>query len=287
MSAATKIDWVTHVWNPTRRCSSRSSGRVELIESKLVEPLSWRKPRERVFVNSTSDLFHESLPDEAIDRVFAVMALCPTSTFLVLMKRAARMREWFERCETLAREDPRSSLPSVPLLGYLFERAVRRGGPNGFAQGEFPPWPLPNVWLGVSVEDQATADERIPHLLQTPAALRFVSAEPLLERVDFRLALGTRVGLPTGKAHRPGSPGSLDGILVGGESGPNARPCDVAWVRSAVEQCREAQVPCFVKQLGARPVVNDVGVFLRDRKGGNPAEWPEDLRVREIQEEKR
>jgi protein gp37 len=184
--------------------------------------------------------------------------------------------------------------------------------------------PLPNVWLGVSVEDQRAADERIPELLATPAAVRFLSCEPLLGPVDltpyfFKLATsgpGWKLtsGLALEIANRV-----PDRVIVGGESGPGARPCDVAWVRSLVEQCRAAQVPAFVKQLGANVEDrNDAGfmgedptswpihifeddrteehpsdtgyqgapvrVHLRDRKGGDPAEWPEDLRVRQMPE---
>jgi len=136
--------------------------------------------------------------------------------------------------------------------------------------------PPKNVWLGTSVEDQTTADERIPHLVQTPAAVRFLSCEPLLGTVDVT-----------------GGPW-LDWVIVGGESGPRARPCNVEWIREIVRQCREAGVPCFVKQLGAKPydlagdsLCDDgsvpVGAYLdlHSCKGGDMSEWPEDLRVRE------
>src|ERR1035438_8941698 len=151
------------------------TGKVELIEAKLQEPLHWRKPR-RVFVNSMSDLFHEALPDEAIDRVFAVMALCPHLTFQVLTKRAERAYAWANAKFGAGHRGER-----ITELMMMW---------TGFPQGRgFPryveAWPLPNVWLGVSVEDQPTADARIPLLLQTPAALRFVSYEPGLAAVDF------------------------------------------------------------------------------------------------------
>jgi hypothetical protein len=184
---------------------------------------------------------------------------------------------------------------------------------------------LPNVHLGVSVEDQQAADRRVPLLLQTPAAVRFVSAEPLLGPIDFRFLQpgdpATEIDAVSGthgvlRPHR-GHCDRLDWVIVGGESGHDARPCDVAWIRSIVAQCRDARVPCFVKKLGALPFVGDgwhthvVGhvshgvhcdqgdpcphcgrhptthwprLPLQDRKGGDPAEWPADLRVRQFPE---
>jgi protein gp37 len=225
----------------------RWTGEVEVISSKLDDPLRWEKP-SRVFVNSMSDLFHEGLSDIDIAAVFGVMADARRHTFQVLTKRPARMLAWFSsegarNCEVNSRDVAES------LEEWTFE------------------WSLPNVWLGVSVEDQATADERIPLLLQTPAAVRFVSYEPALGPVDFA-----------------GNELALDWIIVGGESGPGARPFRLEWMRSAVRQCREAGVAAFCKQVGSRPIVNDIGcsqgcgddvaLELRDRKGGDPSEWP-------------
>jgi protein gp37 len=194
------------------------TGRVELIESKLTEPLHWRKPC-RVFVNSMSDLFHEALPDEAIDRVFAVMALTPHINYQVLTKRVKRMRKW-------------ASVDCDGLVDML--------DPDGGTVTSL--WPLPNVWLGVSVEDQRNKD-RIDHLRQTPAAIRFLSLEPLLED------LGTL---------------NLDGIywvIVGGESGPGARPMHPDWVRSIRDQCVAAVVPFFFKQFGEWAPCDNVGAI--------------------------
>jgi protein gp37 len=135
-----------------------------------------------------------------------------------------------------------------------------------------------HIWLGVSVEDKPTADERIPELLQTPAAVRFVSYEPALSAVDFEQ-------FPLRNLDGGENPG-IDWIIVGGESGPGARTFDVAWAASTIKQCRDAGVPVFVKQLGSRPVMEDraksTPVDLKDRKGGDWAEWPEHLRVREF-----
>jgi len=329
VSGATSIEWTDVTWNPVRGCSRvsegcrhcyaetfaarglpshrsprtgdsfathtgagpRWTGKVELIPEKLDEPLNWRKPR-RVFVNSMSDLFHEKLSDEAIAAVFGVMAACPQHTFQVLTKRPERMREWvFGSGEALT-----------------FDAGEKLAGDNGWCHAhEGEAWPLPNVHLGVSVEDQATADERIPLLLQTPAALRFVSYEPALGPIEFPSGwLSTEGSYLCPACGESGcNCGAIDWLIVGGESGPGARPCDLAWIRAAVEQCRDAGVPVFVKQLGAWPLVyrseaermeaagqrvawDDSGentsarLVLRSRKGNNLAEWPEDLRVREL-----
>jgi protein gp37 len=125
--------------------------------------------------------------------------------------------------------------------------------------------PLPNVWLGVSVEDQRRAEERLPILRQTNAVLRWASVEPLLESVDLRAWLA-----------------GLDWIVVGGESGPDARPFDLAWARDVLSQCCDAGVPCFVKQMGSNPVESGEPFKLADRKGGDIEEWPANLRVREF-----
>jgi protein gp37 len=298
----TKIEWTDETWNPTRGCSRVSegcrncyaeqiasrfngtkiidgkrqlrpfagfairtghgpqwTGRVELIESKLTEPLHWKAPR-RVFVNSMSDLFHEALPDEAIDRVFAVMALCPQHTFQVLTKRADRMRIY-------------ASGPFVRIVDQMVKILGKQ--PHGQR------YPFPNVWLGVSVEDQPTADTRIPELQQTPAALRFVSYEPALAGVDFRrwLPIDTIGGVEMERW--------LDWGIVGGESGPQARPCDLAWIESTVDQFQVAGRPLFVKQLGAKPFQSKLDHFstrypITDSKGGNWDDWPAKLRVREF-----
>jgi len=346
----------------------RWTGKVELIHSKLVEPLRWRKP-QRVFVNSMSDLFHEALTGAAIAAVFGIMALCPHITFQVLTKRADRMKDWTSRMADLSGRWMAMALSNLPIN---YPRREPLQLPVG--------WPLPNVWLGVSVEDQATADARIPLLLQTPAAVRFVSYEPALGPVDFqRWVTGSRnihvcmdvTGAIRNKSfsHLTGDDGRtltraeaeaqlraleasgvkvipagdctdfdpqkgcrghrnahLDWIIVGGESGPGARPFDVEWARSTVRQCRAAGVPVFCKQLGARPfqgyltaketleggkgrprpadqqLTEDAAVdilaadlalhvpipqplTLKDRKGGDPSEWPEDLRVRQFPKE--
>lgn len=269
------------------------AGFARLVPEQLGVPLRWRKPR-RIFVNSMSDLFHESLTNEEIAAVFGVMAACQEHSFQVLTKRAKRMGEWFEWVDAQD-EDPPLTLMLGNAANHLAgERWDERLNSLGLDRSdcEFDPeWPLPNVWLGVSAEDQQRADERIPHLLATPAAVRFVSVEPCLGPVSLlpreRGSPDTERGILNRSAPKLETP-RLDWVIVGGESGPRARPFDLAWARSLVGQCKAASVACFVKQIGARPFDScnpfdePSDLKLRDRAGADPAEWPEDLRVREF-----
>ncbi len=194
------------------------TGKLALAPDKtLTEPLRRRKST-MYFVNSMGDLFHEDCPDEWIDRIFAVMALAPQHTFQVLTKRSARMRAYFAlddtgRADFMYRIDGRCD-ELVAHSGLL------RGAKYDKGESYEPPhWPLPNVWIGVSVEDQTRADERIPDLLATPAVVRFVSYEPALGAVDFRSWLGGQNG-DSDSARRS----ALSWVICGGESGPGARP---------------------------------------------------------------
>ena len=220
------------------------------------------------------DLFHESVPDEWIDRVFAVMALTPQHTYQVLTKRSARMRAYMK------------GIPSkIPFLGRMplerihLEATGHMGGDGGFMDtlkhhGNIyslylnVQWPLPNVWLGVSAEDQARADERIPDLLATPATIRFVSAEPLLGPIDFSMIpTGGRIGdlvLCASALAREHGP-ELDWVIVGGESGPGARPMHPDWVRQIRDQCAAAGVPFFFKQWGSWSAVSQMSEDDIDR----------------------
>jgi protein gp37 len=289
----------------------RWTGEVRLVESALGKPLSWRKP-QRVFVNSLSDLWHENVSNETVARIFAIMAGAPHITFQILTKRPERMREWFRWIATApawrtdGRHDPLAYLcgtiseESAPLPAWVGEE-----GEALFAKMADAEWPLANVWLGVTAEDQQRADERIPLLLDTPAAVRFVSYEPALGPVNFGPWMGlecthedayTESDTNATICKRCDDAAHLDWLIVGGESGHGARPFDVAWARSAVEQCQEAGTACFVKQLGAqprahifkRPLTHDefgssaFDVPLKSGKGNDPAEWPRDLRVREF-----
>lgn len=253
------------------------TGDVRCLPERLTDPLHWKKPR-MVFVNSMSDLFHESVSFDFVDQVFAVMALCPQHTFQILTKRPERMREYLSR--PWAEDGDRWMLAIRNLPAECVDM------PMGDIR-----CPLPNVWLGTSVEDQARADERIPHLLACPAAVRFLSCEPLLGKVDLRL--NTSVQIAREVATFPAK--ALRWVIVGGESGGQARPCDVGWIRAIVQQCQGASVPVFVKQLGTKPIYQDMkgyggrpnqlmsnGEPLKDRKGSEVSEWPEELRVREM-----
>ncbi len=231
MSDGSAIEWTEATWNPVTGCDRVSEGcdhcyaltlarrlkaagnpryqvdgddqtsgpgfGVTLHWDLLQRPLSWRRPR-LVFVNSMSDLFHPRVPAEFIRRVFHTMAMAEHHTFQILTKRPGRMASMMRRLS---------------------------------------PAPLPNVWLGTSVEDQRWARVRIPSLLETPASVRFLSCEPLLGPLDVLQYLG---------------PGRVDWVIVGGESGPGARPMDPGWPRSIRDQCLAAGVAHFFKQWGGR-----------------------------------
>jgi protein gp37 len=217
-----------HGFAEMRDGKPRWTGKVEFQEDRLTLPLRWRKPA-KIFVSSTSDIFHESLVDEAIHKVFAVMALCPQHTFQVLTKRAVRMRDYFLR-HLVDDMIPPIIMDLAAAVGKLPEKVA-----------DYPPWPLPNVWLGISAERQKEADERIPLLLQTPAAIRFISAEPLLGPIDFRKVPSfNRVNLDLNHWW----------VIVGGESGKDARPMHPQWARDIRDQCSAAAVPFFFKQWG-------------------------------------
>ena len=252
----TSIEWTDETWNPVRGCTRispgcqncyaelmtarfsgpglyghgfakrsaagpRWTGRVELIESKLQEPLRWRKPR-RVFVSSMSDLWHESLSLDRIVRVYEVMKTADRHTFQVLTKRPGRRRKWL----------------------------------GAFAGGS----QAPNVWEGTSVESPDYKG-RIDDLRYTPAAVKFLSCEPLLG--------------PLGAVDLSG----IDWVIIGGESGPGARPMHPEWVDDIVTQCRAQGVAVFVKQAGA--VLGRV-LGCKDNKGGDMSAWPPDWRIREF-----
>lgn len=264
MAGVTKIAWADESWNPVVGCSVVSpgctncyamkmagtrlanhpmyagltkpskggpvwTGEVRLNMPAIDKPLHWKKPR-RVFVNSMGDLFHESVSHHWIEKIFTVMALCPQHQFIVLTKRAGRMRDY---CDS-----------------------AHRCGEQWLLNVEGAPieqWPLPNVILGVSVEDQARADERIPLLLETPAALRCISYEPALGPVDFSPWIE-----------------HLDWLIMGGESGTAWRPMDPAWAQEVRNQCAAAGVAFFFKQRGGP---KPGGKALLD--GRQHRAWPE------------
>ena len=221
------------------------TGEVRLVEGKLLEPLGWKKPRT-VFVNSMGDLFHEAVEEAWLDRCFAVMALTPQHTFIILTKRAKRMRDYVNTVH----DEP------VRDTARRFARAL-----NALAGGRPTPeivWPLPNVWLGVSIEDKRHGAQRAFDLAWTQAAKRVWSVEPLLED------LGDLTPFCLFDATIDDAP-AVDWVIVGGESGIGARPLHPAWVRNVRDQCGAAGAPFFFKQWGAwRPVHEYAGdVALR------------------------
>lgn len=252
---------------------------VHTLPSVLSKPLRRRKPTT-YFVCNTSDLFHPSVPFEFIAAVYGVMAATPQHTYLVLTKRPERRAEFMRWIAPLGKERECCWQATAKL-----DRSVDDPLPVVDA------WPLPNVWEGVTAEDQQRADERIPVLLDTPAAHRWVSAEPLLGAIDMWAFLKSDLRDRSLAALKgPPMPG-LDQIIIGGESGKGARPCDVQWIRDIVRKCREAGVKCFVKQLGSQAFDQTYwanGVFAGGVRhvvtgaGSDPSEWPEDLRVREL-----
>ena len=292
MSTNTSIEWTDSTWNPVTGCTKVSAGcdhcyaetfaerwrgtpghyfergfDVQLRPDKLTLPWRWKKSR-RIFVNSMSDLFHDSVPDQFIARVFGVMALAGQHTFQLLTKRHARMRSLLSDPDRLARLDP-------GYLGHWINDGL---------------WPLRNVWVGVSVENQQWADIRIPALLDTPAAVRWLSCEPLLGPVDLDgpIVSGHRPRLTYWLTGRPGwgpeetTPTGItvqglttgprvDWVVAGGESGRGARPMHPHWARTLRDQCAQAGVPFHFKQAGS-VLAKEWGTA---GKGGNSAEWPE------------
>lgn len=221
----------------------------------FLKPLKWRKPR-MVFVNSMGDLFHEAIPDALIDQVFAVMALCPQHTFQILTKRAQRMRNYMAQADD----------PEGDYFERLSDAAVAIADSPCAGHVADMDWPPKNIWLGVSAEDQRRADERIPVLLDTPAALRFVSAEPLLGAIDltsicngnyFINALDGYKYHDTEDSCANEDCNRLDWVIAGGESGPGARPPHPHWFRYLRNDCVKSGIPFFFKQWGSWAPVDE------------------------------
>lgn len=254
----TRIEWTERTWNPVTGCSrvspgcahcyaermaKRLAGRcgypeaphefdVTLHQDRLSEPLKWQSP-QRVFVVSMGDLFHEVVPFSYIAQVFGIMAVTPQHTYQILTKRAYRMKEFFD----------------WGRYHYAFCHVKT----------------LRNVWLGVTAENQEQADQRVPVLLQTPAAVRFVSVEPMLshvyltslqcERLKWDALTGYQYQIENSGSQYNWQAGTaqLDWVICGGESGPGARPLHPDWVRTLRNQCQAAKVPFFFKQWGDNP----------------------------------
>lgn len=241
----------------------RKDVEIYIDEDQLVKPLSWRKGK-KIFVCSMTDLFADFVTDEMRDRIFAVMALCPQHTFQVLTKRADRMRVYMTTGRHVEIQMQTRSLGLHELKrrermqGHVYRGALL---------------PLPNVWLGVSVEDQQRADERIPDLLATPAAIRWISAEPLLGPINIIDAMWAR--------NAKDLTATLDWVVAGGESGKGARPMHPDWARALRDQCAAAEVPFFFKQWGewmpaGDHLASDVPEHLRLRDGKRAHVFRED-----------
>lgn len=280
---STKIEWTDETWNPVRGCTIVSegckncyamkfahrfsgegkpyegltrqtstgpkwTGKVELSADTLYAPLKPTRKAKMIFVCSMSDLFHESVPFEYIDKVMAIIALSKHS-FQVLTKRSERMADYFRA----DKEDLAERWGFATYVLGLSDADDDTNAPYNWIRHRIArEWPLPNLWIGISIENQKTADERIPHLLQIPAAVRFLSCEPLLGPVHFyktanhMLSKGNRTWdlapLMTG----------IHWVIAGGESGHGARPMHPDWVRSLRDQCdgKYYGVPFFFKQWG-------------------------------------
>lgn len=328
MGETTGIAWCDHAFSPWRGCTKVSPGcdncyaeawskrnpvqlgvwgddgtRVVAADQYWRAPLRWDRlaadagVRRRVFCASLADVFEDrpelDLPRE---RLFELIRTTPALDWLLLTKRPENARILLADRGPLARSVHEADVldaienPS-DLRAHVYERTI-----DGFIDYR---WPLPNVWLGVTAENQEQADERIPILLDTPAAVRFVSYEPALGPVKFTFQINDDWQLDALRGEAvtsidgstaPG--GRLDWVIVGGESGPHARPFDIQWARDTVTQCQAAGVPVFVKQLGRHPYYSD-GIALGGRqnriymhqehkKGGDVSEWPADLRVQEF-----
>lgn len=319
MTGQSKIEWTDQTWNPIVGCSIVSPGctncyamrqawrfKASYLGRKVAGAVAenvvrkvngnavwtgqlavapdyaflaplYRKKPTKYFVNSMGDLFHEDCPDEWIDRVFAVMALCPQHTFQVLTKRAARMRNYVPAARGRIIEHTRDGHPNIEVSTSRSYRSSTKLGGDWL-------WPLPNVWLGVSAERQQEADERIPELLATPAAVRFVSIEPMLDRISLHaLNLHTPRPLnalsgvqcvpddsPEGFHNEPIA--KLDQVILGGESGPKARPLHPLWVRDMRDWCKATDVAFFFKQWGMFAPLQGA---LPVSKGGTLVAWPD------------
>lgn len=313
MADRTSIEWTDATWNPVRGCSRVSegcrhcyaegiaarfsgpgqpfegfadrhkagsawTGAVDLAPGWADAPIAWRTPR-RVFVNSMSDLFHENLHQDSIALVYGVAIAAVHlrgHTFQILTKRAKRMRKVLRNPEFW---DLANAHASAVVLEHVDPNDRRTTDARATLREYSPRMPPPGIHLGVSVENQDAADNRIPHLLYTPAALRFLSCEPLLEPLHLRkIDIGGHFEIypldgTTDCEDDDGQPlpnlPAIGWVIAGGESGTNARPADVEWYRSLRDQCAAAGVPFFMKQMGG-PV-----------KARMPA-IPDDLMIRQV-----
>lgn len=260
----------------------RWTGASRLVVEALDQPLRWRRPR-RIFVDSMADLFFEGHSNEDIAAVFGVMAAAPQHTFQVLTKRPARAREWFAWLDSHGYWIDK--LAHVVSIAEERGVAIKRGdAPYAIVRGVAPFWPLPNVWIGTSAEDQPRLEERLPELFACPAAVHFLSYEPALGPIDISpwdpgrcdCEACSRTSVRCTASRHP-----LDWLIAGSESGPGARPAELEWFRQVRDQCAAAGVSFFFKQwVGAAALSDGDGgrpsrkVSLPILDGRQHVEWP-------------
>jgi protein gp37 len=241
-----------------------------ILDDKILKDLIKMKTPKKIFICSMTDLFGDWISDEWICKVFAYMCIAKQHTFQILTKRPERMKEFFE----------------IPMIKIGIANYIDEYFEDKFAHQDYY-MPACNVWLGVTCENQRTLAERLPILLETPAKVRFLSCEPLLEDIYLgldelfdvcpELVEGSELGEALVEVKD-----ALDWVIVGGESGNHARPCHINWIRSIVKQCQNSNVPVFVKQLGSEIVLSSGECINLKSKGGDIEAFPEDLRIREF-----
>lgn len=242
-----------------------------IFDDAVMEKLLRMRSGKKVFLCSMTDLFGDWVPDEWIFTAIAYMALSKQHTFQVLTKRPERMKECFQASKNRIR---------IAVVDLARKLELREEKYEAYETFDFD-WPISNIWLGTSIENQEVVDQRIPYLLETPAVVRFLSCEPLLESVDISNYLprqtSANLALP-----------QISWVIIGGESGSKSRPCCSRWIESLVTQCQQQSVAVFVKQLGQNAFITNslpglsYKAHLKDRKGGDMAEWPESIRVRQF-----
>ena len=290
-----KIQWTNETWNPIVGCSKISEGcvncyaeslakaprlqkfeqyqkvsdwdgTVEFVESQLYKPLSWKTPK-KIFVCSMGDLFHEDVNFEWIDKIMAIMCHCKHHTFQVLTKRPDRAVFYFN-----------DHLPNIGLRWFALGENV--------AVTFKSQTPLPNIWIGVSVENQARANERIPLLYQIPAKVKFLSCEPLLEPLELLSSIPVEIDELIDNEQQIYLNDFVDWVIVGGESGSKARPCYYDWILRVVQDCKALTIPVFVKQLGSNFIHPNESfkhkTKFKHSKKGDIEEFPDPLKVRQF-----
>jgi len=281
MASNSLIEWCMATWNFLVGCTKKSerdskgelnwTGRINFDEDTLAMPLKMRLP-QRIFVNSLSDLFHPNVKNEWIMAAFAVMMATPQHTYQILTKHPDRAARWFRAVDVIADQQGLTPRELIEEAGLKFVEACHLQADMSDA------WPLPNVHILTSVEDQPTADERIPWLLKIPAAARGISAEPLLAPINVErwLCSCPEKCQQNGGSLTCSTDGYLDWVIVGGESGPGARPMRPDWARLLRDQCVVAGVPFFFKQWGDWRPAEFADDWIRECEPKNVKDYGDD-----------